>query len=192
MDRYANTVTLILAKVINILSGYGCLVANGIVVSKVHGPEEQTSLQCFLGKLQGWSQSRPLNMLPILTIAATEMSPFATSVYASPSAECGNILYHTASLLLLQSGVHPVLVDGRTPNSDDVHWHANQICSISMSSTTHANWINNVQPLFIAGKFIREPAAQVALLKHLTAIQNATGWQCKKRAEDLRRLWGWE
>lgn len=76
-----------------------------------------------------------------------------------------------------------------------------------------ANWVNHLQPLYIAGQVFgnslggQESAAsptgdgeffeneehaseKIALLKHLAKIERETGWKTSARASELRNLWG--
>lgn len=76
-----------------------------------------------------------------------------------------------------------------------------------------ANWVNHLQPLYIAGQVFgnslggQESAAsptgddeffkneqyaseKLALLKHLAKIERETGWKTSARASELRNLWG--
>lgn len=55
-----------------------------------------------------------------------------------------------------------------------------------------ANWVNSVQPLFLAGKQVKNPAEQVEILKQLVKIEKETGWKTSTRARELRQLWGLE
>lgn len=83
-----------------------------------------------------------------------------------------------------------------------------------------ANWVNQLQPLFIAGTVFgnsvatpiirdvlnRSPSHEhtaqddpqdddyssqkIILLKHLAKIERETGWKTSERAAELRMLWG--
>lgn len=76
-----------------------------------------------------------------------------------------------------------------------------------------ANWVNHLQPLYIAGKAFSHgsavhqgdlsrspedetlgeeayPAEKLALLRHLAKIERETGWKTSGRAAELRSLWG--
>lgn len=79
-----------------------------------------------------------------------------------------------------------------------------------------SEWVNNLQPLYIAGKVLAgtpkqtasvvdaaedggnpsEPedfaAEKIALLRQLARIERATGWKTSERARELRVLWGLE
>jgi hypothetical protein len=95
----------------------------------------------------------------------------------------------------------------------DPVWHAKELCGISTSNPSHANWVNHLQPLYIAGKAFgcgltvqsceaayslggdisgeeEHPAEKIALLRHLARIERETGWKTSGRAAELRNLWG--
>jgi hypothetical protein len=122
----------------------------------------------------------------------------------------------------------------------DPVWHAKELSGISTSNASQyvqllpfeaavseptlqklltkcksANWVNHLQPLYIAGKVFgsgsarrqsvssrldedetsgedEHPAEKIALLKHLAKIERETGWKTSNRAAELRRLWGIE
>lgn len=82
---------------------------------------------------------------------------------------------------------------------------------------TSANWVNHLQPLYIAGEVFgssssnpenspsghesaatpagddaeeEHAAEKIALLKHLGKIERETGWKTSARASQLRTMWG--
>lgn len=85
---------------------------------------------------------------------------------------------------------------------------------------TSANWVNHLQPLYIAGEVFgsnvsnpencpgghesatspagddsifeqeEHTAEKIALLKHLGKIERETGWKTSARASQLRTMWG--
>lgn len=125
----------------------------------------------------------------------------------------------------------------------DIFWHARELVGISISNPSQyveqlfpsessmkidskimtrdsANWVNQLQPLFIAGTVFgnsvatpiirdvlnRSPSHEhtaqddlqdddycsekILLLKHLAKIERETGWKTSDRAAELRMLWG--
>jgi hypothetical protein len=81
-------------------------------------------------------------------------------------------------------------------------WHAKELCGISSTNTSHAGWINQIYPLYIAGQVLgsvsdeelgeEHAAEKFALLKHLVRIERETGWPTSSKSAELRRLWGLE
>ena len=82
-----------------------------------------------------------------------------------------------------------------------------------LTTSASANWVNHLQPLYIAGKAFghgptsqqhdashspggdiageeEHPAEKIALLRHLARIERVTGWKTSGRAAELRKLWG--
>ncbi|OAA54649.1 Zn(2)-C6 fungal-type DNA-binding domain protein [Cordyceps fumosorosea ARSEF 2679] len=138
----------------------------------------------------GWHDGRPEPLLPVLTIPSSDhRSPFPTILFSNPAAISGNQLYHTASILMLQnqpragSGAH--LLRRRS-----VLWHARRVCAISISNHDHGAWTNSVQPLWIAGRCMSNPAEHRAILTLLARIERESGWGTSWRAEDLKAYWG--
>lgn len=142
---------------------------------------------------------------------------------------CGATFYHSGSILLLRTRC--VWQVERNANRDhigecpldtrndeflppklwyDQIWHARELGGISTSNASHANWVNQLQPLYIAGQVFSNctdtwscskdglqddneyPAEKIALLKQLAKIERDTGWKTSSRAAELRKLWGFE
>ncbi|KAJ5770926.1 uncharacterized protein N7511_002977 [Penicillium nucicola] len=102
----------------------------------------------------------------------------------------------------------------------NIIWHARELVGTSISNPSHANWVNQLQPLFIAGTVFGSSVAslsvrdtlsespgdgpsavenydsdefsseKILLLKHLARIERETGWKTSDRATELRMLWG--
>jgi hypothetical protein len=142
---------------------------------------------------------------------------------------CGATFYHTGSILLLRTGYiwqndknveNDLVIAYSLKNTRDggltttpqynTAWHAKELGGISTSNTSHANWVNQLQPPYIAGQVLgnslcgrqnvkndspgeeEHPAEKIALLKHLAKIERETGWRTSGRAAEQRRLWGIE
>ncbi|KAI9929559.1 hypothetical protein ASPWEDRAFT_172784 [Aspergillus wentii DTO 134E9] len=182
IDDYCNLAILIFAEIVNVLATH-----------------QGTSARLKLWEqLQEWRRLRPKEAYPLLTSSTTLSTPFPSVVYTTSSAICGNTFYHTGCILLLQTGINDSIKD----ETDDPIWHAREVTGISMSNTSHANWVNQLQPLYLAGTLftktdssdiLEEYAAEkILLLKHLTRIERETGWKTSDRAGELRGLWGFE
>jgi hypothetical protein len=71
---------------------------------------------------------------------------------------------------------------------------------MSMVNVSHAGWINQIFPLYIAGLTFgtadseddgkEHVAEKFALLRHLARIERETGWPTSGRATELRKSWG--
>lgn len=90
--------------------------------------------------------------------------------------------------------------------------NVNYCISIVVNIENSANWVNHLQPLYIAGRAFattssshcppsqqgsrfhdcadEHAAEKIALLKQLARIENDTGWKTSDRSEELRKLWG--
>lgn len=134
-----------------------------------------------------WHDKRPSPLLPVMTIPSAEKSPFPTIIFSNPAAISGNQLYHTASILMLQNQPTGTRL---TPKPRSILWHARRVCGISISNDHHGAWTNSVQPLWIAGRCMSNPAEHRAILDLLSKIEKESGWGTQWRAEDLKAYWG--
>ncbi|KAG5659478.1 hypothetical protein KAF25_002037 [Fusarium avenaceum] len=137
-DDYCNLAILIFARIINVLN--------------LQDDTGQRDLAQVLWKdLQRWRSLRFPSVKELLRLESTEKSPFPTIMFALSSSICGNTFYHAGSILLLQSGLVKV-VDFSEGSTCNPRWHARELAGISISNSSHANWVNHLQPLYIAGK----------------------------------------
>ena len=201
IDAYCNLTTLIFAKITN-------------MVAKNYD-KRRSDVQELWSELQDWRHHRPRQVLPLIRTEAHQRSLFPTVVHTGSSSACGNTFYHAGAILLLRTKL--VCCDEADTGTDvyDPVWHARELCGISATNASHANWVNHVQLLYIAGQAfgcgsdiqqdaLRLPdesdgaddvcyaAEKLSLLKHLAKIERETGWRTCNRAADLRRLWGLE
>lgn len=194
---HCNFTTLILAKIVNLLSE-DCHRSNH--------PSPSDEYNTLWDNLQVWRAHRLQQALPLLRTDSTLGYPFPTVVYTGDSSAIANTFYHTGCILLLCTGqVCHIDTDRETETRNPV-WHARELCGLSITNATHAGWVNQVHPLYIAGQVFGSttgktdavPAGKdenyapekIALLEHLAKIERETGWQTSGRAADLRRLWG--
>ncbi|PYI09799.1 hypothetical protein BO78DRAFT_22899 [Aspergillus sclerotiicarbonarius CBS 121057] len=140
LDDYCNLTNLIFAEIVN-LRAAGCH-ENGA-----------TSVWSLWNELQTWYRLRPQDVCPLLRDHSSPGKVFPTILYSRSSSICGNTFYHTGCILLLQTGVLPVATGGTAlfKETKSAIWHARELTGISMSNPSHANWVNQLQPLFIAG-----------------------------------------
>lgn len=182
-ENYCNITTLFLAKIVNLL-------AEG---SEGHGDEINT----LWSNLRAWKSNLPLEMRPILRADPCHNNPYPMILYAGDPSICGNVMYHTGCILLLETGQVKRPLNNEIQNAV---WHAKELCGISTTNVSHASWVNQVYPLYIAGRafgttLVEEEGAEhaaerMALLKHLAKIERETGWPTAIKATALRRLWG--
>ncbi|KLP09771.1 Uncharacterized protein LW94_4811 [Fusarium fujikuroi] len=150
-DDYCNLAILIFAKIINVLNG-----EDSAGVSSTNG--HRAKVQALWEELQRWRCWRPQSVKPLLRVGKSDNGPFPTIVFALCASVCGNTFYHAGSILLLQS---ELVTPSPTLDMADVLspvWHAKELGGISTSNPSHANWVNHLQPLYIAGRaFSRSP-----------------------------------
>lgn len=205
IDAYCNLAILIFAKIINL-----------IAMSRKqqgHLSDSPSTINALWRELQDWRIHRPRQVLSLIRTEAHQGNPFPTVLYTSNSSVCGNTFYHAGSILLLRTGdVHQDEMHAETERYDPI-WHAKELCGISLANSSHANWANHLQPLYIAGQVfgdsstkqqgvsprlnesdiandVKYAAEKLALLRHLSKIEQEIGWTTSGRAADLRRLWG--
>ncbi|KAL4976004.1 hypothetical protein BDW66DRAFT_159944 [Aspergillus desertorum] len=158
------------------------------------------SVSLLWSKLQDWRSLRPREVKPLLRNPPTSRSVFPEVLYSRSTSICG--IYHAGSILILQTGIlGPAVGETYPPNL--AVWHARELGGISISNPSHAYWVNQLQPLYIAGTVFassdnapgfREEeeeyaAEKILLLKHLARIERETGWKTSDRAASLRSIW---
>jgi len=141
---------------------------------------------------QWWSRHHPPQMHPILTsgisnIVSEQTSAFPLTIHTSRANLVASIMYHTASLLLLQTRI-PSLQ--RFSNLKTPTWYAVQVCGLSISN--NPQW--SCDPVIIAalvysGRLISYQEQKDELEEFLWGIAKGSGWQIADQIEDM--LDGW-
>ncbi|KAF9889264.1 hypothetical protein FE257_007577 [Aspergillus nanangensis] len=147
VDDYCNLAILIFARVVNLLA------TPGLDAESVK-PALRASYLVLWDELQTWYRLRPEDVCPLLRDDFSQSRVFPNIVYTRSSSICGNTFYHTGSILLLQMGLVPNEGSSASRPADDsvdISWHARELSGISISNPSHANWVNQLQPLYIAG-----------------------------------------
>ncbi|KZL72219.1 alkaline phosphatase family protein, partial [Colletotrichum tofieldiae] len=214
VDDYCNLAILIFAKIVNSL------------VSNPVSPKSQPRIltERLWKDLSQWWKFRPREVCPLMRADATGTnSPFPVTIFSRSSSICGNTFYHAGSILLLETGLVKADLMGQDTLTlcrlqFDALWHARELGGISMSNDSHANWVNHLQPLYIAGRAFANSShrgrhwgrdgslsdtyecsdhvvedfasEKLALLRHLARIERETGWKTSERSAELRNLWG--
>ncbi|KAH6999521.1 putative Zn(II)2Cys6 transcription factor [Ilyonectria destructans] len=203
VDDYCNLAILIFAKTVNLLASNSVLGASASRRNKM--------IVSLWDSMHQWWENRPTEVQPLLRAHSGESGPFPITTFTRPASICGNTFYHAGAILLLQTGLvsHSGAAD---PELFDPLWHAREIGGISIWNISHANWVNHLQPLYIAGRAFattstsrcppsqqgsrfhdcgdEHAAEKIALLKQLARIEKETGWKTSDRSEELRKLWG--
>ncbi|KAH6696584.1 hypothetical protein BKA61DRAFT_623239 [Leptodontidium sp. MPI-SDFR-AT-0119] len=183
-DRHSNQAIWIFARIINELSEIGKIERETV------NPVQPRTIDVFANlwkELTAWREECPVSVEALVELPPVGEDPFPMIIFGNQSAICGNIFYHTGCILLLENGIgQPYVVD----RNKELEWHALQIGGISTSTDSHANLVNNLQPLFIAARYFHKPSEQIALLRHLKHIEKSTGWKTGSRSAELRELWG--
>ncbi|KAF4860962.1 Transcription activator AMTR1 [Colletotrichum siamense] len=200
IDDYCNLAILIFAKIIN-------LIAHNPPSPRISAAHRVTMTEDLWKDLSIWWKFRPRDVCPLLREEPRGSgNPFPTVVFTTSAA---------SSILLLETGL--VSSSSTEKELSDPIWHARELGGLSISNDSHANWVNHLQPLFIAGRALAntsrwggrlletQPAdtyddcfgngeeyalEKLALLKQLARIEKETGWKTSDRSAELRRLWG--
>jgi hypothetical protein len=127
-------------------------------------------------------------------------SPYPTILLTSDSSICGHTMYYAGCMLLLSTGQISRDSSDIPAEINDPIWHAKELCGMSMVNESHAGWINQTFPLYIAGLAFstangeddskEHVAENFALLKHLARIERETGWPTASKASELLKRWG--
>ncbi|KAH7123061.1 putative Zn(II)2Cys6 transcription factor [Dactylonectria macrodidyma] len=200
IDDYCNLAILVFAKTVNMLASNTSLGTLGSRRTKI-----ADSLWDYI---QQWRDNRPTEVQPLLRAHSGVSGPFPITTFTRSAAICGNTFYHACAILLLQTGLVSHSTSAESELSDPL-WHAREIGGISTWNISHANWVNHLQPLYIAGRaFATTPSSasqqgsgfhgcadeyapeKIALLKQLARIEKETGWKTSDRSQELRNLWG--
>ncbi|KAL2816078.1 fungal-specific transcription factor domain-containing protein [Aspergillus granulosus] len=196
VDDYCNLANLIFAEIVNLLAS--------VAQEDAQDTTSTASISVLWEKLQDWRRLRPPEVKPLLRNPPTSMRPFPDILYSRSSTICGNTFYHAGCILLLQTGHPGFSVEDISYELKNAVWHARELGGISTSNPSHANWVNQLQPLYIAGTVFASSAngpnlgsdqdeyaaEKILLLKQLARIERETGWKTSDRAASLRSLWG--
>ena len=106
--------------------------------------------------------------------------------------------YHMARILLLvnkpqESTAIRSTVTARLRSyriiQEEVRYHSQEICAISLSSPPDAVRIQSLQPLFVAGQCLSEAVDRQTVRDLLKGIQNDLGWATEYRIRKLDEEW---
>ncbi|CBF82226.1 Zn(II)2Cys6 transcription factor [Aspergillus nidulans FGSC A4] len=177
LDDYCNLAILVFARIVNLLAD--------AQLSNRDSDPAYSSVGKLWDELQEWWRLRPKEACPLLREPSTATNPFPTAVFSRSSSICGNTFYHAGSILLLQSGCLRRRVDAPVSVMDPV-WHARELGGISVSNISQyvprccalrkeltrsaeysPNWVNQLQPLYIAGTAFSE--------NHVSSFQDTSG-----------------
>ncbi|KAF0330442.1 alkaline phosphatase family protein [Colletotrichum asianum] len=209
IDDYCNLAILVFAKIIN-------LIAHNPPSPRISAAHRVTMTEDLWKDLSIWWKFRPRDVCPLLREEPRGSgNPFPTVVFTTSAAICGNTFFHAGSILLHETGL--VSSSSTEKELSDPIWHARELGGLSISNDSHANWVNHLQPLFIAGRALANTSRwggrlleaqpsdtyddcfgdgeeyaleKLALLKQLAKIEKETGWKTSDRSAELRRLWG--
>ena len=112
--------------------------------------------------------------------------PFPMLLYGSAPAVAGNLLYHSASILIFHKKPEDIDI-AKTHKS--ILWHARQTCGIVAENQDHGSWVSGIRPVWIAGKVVTSNGERQSILDMLTRFERSTGWRTSCYAESLKQYW---
>ncbi|GKZ60764.1 hypothetical protein AnigIFM63309_008415 [Aspergillus niger] len=202
LDDYCNLAILVFARIVNLL-------ADAQLCHRDSDSVYYSSVKNLWDELQEWWRLRPKEVCPLLRETPMGTNPFPAVIFSRSSSICGNTFYHAGSILLLQSGC----LRRRVETSDSIMlmaqfkwqnpvWHARELGGISVSNISQyvprccslrkeltrsaaysPNWVNQLQPLYIAGTAFSE--------NHVSFFQSTTGRDQSTRVSSrLEVPWG--
>lgn len=139
--------------------------------------------------LEDWHNCRPEGMQPLMSypsILDDARNRFPMVLYQSAAAVMGNLLYHAASILLLQC--KPSMIE-LPKNHKSLAWHARQICGIVVESHEAGVLPHARQPLMVAAKYILEVDERQKIREICEDVERVSGWRSAWCIEDLRKEW---
>jgi hypothetical protein len=153
------------------------------------GSTEYTRWRVLYDLIEDFHNARPEEFTPLMSypsILDDCRHPFPMILYGSAAAVVGNLLYHSAAILLLQQ--KPASLE-LTKTQKSPLWHARQICGIVAENQEMGAWASVAQPLWVAGKLISHRDEQEKIVDMLKMAQRNSGWWTEWYVEDLRLAW---
>lgn len=126
---------------------------------------------------------------------------FSEIWYSVPMCASTMQSYHMACIILLVNKPHESMARHTTLTNRlvsyesiaaEVHHHAHEICGIALGRPEGSVRIHQVQPLFVAGRFVTDNHERRIILDLLQGIEADLGWATDYRVKQLLKEWGWE
>ncbi|THZ45490.1 hypothetical protein D6C90_04491, partial [Aureobasidium pullulans] len=169
-SMHANTVTYILARVINY-----CFNRGSTNQQEDSNHDEWTSLK---GDLTYWKESLPTSYEPY-SRASKEGNVFPSAWYLRPWHIAAAEYYLTAQTLLLLHNSDTVL---------DVK-NVEGLCGIAYTNESKAARVNAFGPMAFCGRYLTDPKQREGLKQLLLTSSLEVGWPVHRILEDLETFW---
>ena len=75
---------------------------------------------------------------------------------------------------------------------EEIAFHSRQILGLCLGRPQASAMIHALQPLFVAGQCLVEPAERKTVVDLLRGIERDLGWATEYRVQQLLQEWGWE
>ena len=139
--------------------------------------------------LEDFYNCRPEAMQPLMSypsILDDENNLFPMVLFGTGAAVMANLLYHTASILLLQ---HKPTDIELPKNHKSIVWHARQILGTVAECQQGSVTPFAYQPLVIAGKAVVDSVEQEKILEMIRSLEQTSGWRSSWCVEELQATW---
>lgn len=209
---YANGLILLLSKLNNyIVSGESLFPTPAGYEGQRHeelmegidhlGISQQTLLERWTkisSEIEKWFENVPDTFLPS---ARLPHPVFSEIWYSIPMCAAACQQYHMAKIILLINKPHETTARRTTiatrmksyqTITEEIKYHAREICGIALSRPAYSVRIFSIQPLFVAGSCFTERREQETVLDLLQSIESDLGWKTGYRREKLVRDWKWK
>ncbi|PLB46035.1 hypothetical protein P170DRAFT_258796 [Aspergillus steynii IBT 23096] len=211
-DLIGNGLIWILSKIVNYISAGDHLhLDNGSVDSGPLAISQQVLLERWYRletELDVWYNGLPDTFRPCARLQSrakdsttgNDLSSLCEIWYSIPVCASAMQHYHMARILLLINKPHESTSRRSTITDrlnsyrsieNEIRFHSREIVGISMGRPTGAVRINSLQPLFVSGQCLTEPAERRTALQLLRGIETDLGWATEYRVNQLLREWGW-
>ncbi|KPI44758.1 putative RING finger membrane protein [Cyphellophora attinorum] len=173
-SKYALYLSMIVTSSINI--------GNFNRTQEHHG-EAPAQWKALHDLLEDWHNCRPEGMQALMSypsILDDEHNRFPMLLYSSAAAVIGNLLYHTASLLLLEC--KPSMIE-LPKNHKSLIWHSRQICGIVAENHEAGVLPHARRPLLVAATHIADELERGKITEMLQQIERASGWLTAQAAQ---------
>ncbi|KAH8423628.1 Zn(II)2Cys6 transcription factor domain-containing protein [Aspergillus melleus] len=211
-DIVGNGLIWILSKIVNYISAGDHLhLDNGSVDSGPLAISQQVLLERWYRletELDVWYNGLPHTFRPCARLQSrakdsatgSDLSSLCEIWYSIPVCASAMQHYHMARILLLINKPHESTSRRSTITNrlnsyrsieSEIRFHSREIVGISLGRPSGAVRINSLQPLFVSGQCLTEPAERRTTLQLLRGIETELGWATEYRVNQLLREWGW-
>lgn len=151
-------------------------------------------------QLELWHCALPETFKPSARISATAGSEEAFAEVWYTSSKRASVMqhYHMAKILLLinKPALNTFALGSHRLKSyhsidAEIRYHSHEICGIAISNPGGSARVHMLQPLFVAGQCLHDPAERRTIVEILRSIETDLGFATSYRVNTLLQDWGW-